>query len=131
MTKRILGLLGLIVCWQLLAVTPARAACSCIADPYSKKYLVFKKTWYGTKRTWTCVYTCQDNQQNRTDILGTHDDWFMSDKGLEGICDGLHYVNTYLPHTQNFAWVFKEARWFNPADASAPETLNWSKQNCR
>lgn len=120
----------LTVLLQLIAASPARA-CSCVADPNSKKYLVFKKTWYGTKRSWTCAYTCQDAQQNRSEVLGTHDDWYMTDTGLEGVCDGLYYANTYLPHKQDFVWIFKEARWFSPRESSALELKAWERAHCR
>lgn len=117
----------------LLSLTApvAAPACSCIADPFSKKYQLFEKTWYGTKRKWTCVYTCQDSQQNRTEIVGSHSDWYMSDKGLEGICEGLHYVNTYSTFKMDFVWVFEEARWFNASQSKAPELVRWSKERCR
>lgn len=112
--------------------SPLKAeACNCIADPFSKKYLLYQKTWYGTKRKWTCVYTCQDSQQNRSEIIGTHEDWYMTDKGLEGICEGLHYVNTYSTFKMDFVWVFEEARWFSASQSKAPEVAQWNKERCR
>lgn len=124
--------------WLLAALlfthisAPAIAeACSCIADPYTKKYLHFKKTWYGTKRKWTCVYTCQDDQQKRTQITGTHEDWYVTDKGLEGICDGLRYENTYSVLVQDFVWLFEEAQWFPPGKSTAPELKKWKSESCR
>ncbi|UXR66235.1 hypothetical protein EZJ49_08230 [Bdellovibrio bacteriovorus] len=114
-----------------LAAPVTAWSCGCIADPFSKKYQLFEKTWYGTKRKWTCVYTCQDAQQKRMEIVGSHSDWYMTDKGLEGICDGLHYVNTYSTFKMDFVWVFEEARWFSPAQSKAPELARWNKEHCR
>lgn len=115
----------------LIGLPKAFASCSCIADPYSKQYIYYTQTWYGTKRKWTCAYTCQDFQQKQTQIIGTSQDWYMSDKGLEGICDGLHYVNRYSSFKNDFIWSFEEARYFDPANSTAPELQAWSKANCR
>ncbi|AHZ85124.1 hypothetical protein AB1A81_12050 [Bdellovibrio bacteriovorus] len=115
--------------FQIMAPDFARA-CSCIADPYSKTYQLYKKTWYGTQRKWSCVYTCQDSQQKRTEVTGYHSDWYVTDKGLEGICDGLHYVNIYNAHRGDFVWKFEEARWFNPAQSTSADLKKWS-QSCR
>ncbi|WP_232469224.1 hypothetical protein [Bdellovibrio bacteriovorus] len=115
----------------LQLTAPAFAdACSCIADPYSKKYQLYKKTWYGTQRKWSCVYTCQDSQQQRTEVTAYHSDWYVTDKGLEGICDGLHYVNVYNTHRMDFVWKFEEARWLNPAQSSSADLKKWA-QSCR
>ena len=105
-------------------------ACSCIADPYSKQYDYYTKTWYGTKRKWSCLYTCQDSQQKQTQIRGTSEDWYISDRGLESICDGLHYVNRYNTAINNFVWTYEEARYFDPADSTAKEVKEWEKANC-
>lgn len=117
----------------LMGVPKAQAfqSCTCIADPFSKKYIYFQKTWYGSKRSWTCMYSCQDLQQRRLQILGTHKDWYTTDNGLEGICDGLHYVNIYNTHRAEFVWKFDSARWFDPGKATAPELKSWAAQNCR
>lgn len=106
-------------------------ACSCIADPYSKKYLLYKKTWYGTKRKWTCVYTCQDSKQQRTEVLGTHEDWYTTDKGLEGVCEGLHYVQEFNGFKMDYIWMYKEARWFTPSQSTAPELKSWYRKSCK
>lgn len=114
-----------------LSQAQAAESCSCVADPFTKKYIYFKKTWYGTKRSWTCVYSCQNQQQLRFQILGTHKDWYTTDNGLEGICDGLLYVNIYNTYRGDFVWKFDSARWFDPARATAPELKSWAAQNCR
>ncbi len=111
-------------------VTPAQA-CRCIADPFSKQYIYYKKTWYGTKRKWTCVYTCQDLQQQQVKITGTHEDWYVSDKGLEGICDGLHYVSQYSNARMDFIWNLDEARYFDASDSSSLELKKWNQESCR
>lgn len=121
--------LPLLLTIQFLAPNLAKA-CSCIADPYSKKYQLYKKTWYGTQRKWSCVYTCQDSQQKRTEVTGFHSDWYVTDKGLEGVCDGLHYVNVYNNHRMEFIWQFEEARWFAPEKSSSPELKAFSR-SCR
>ncbi len=110
--------------------TSVAEACSCIADPYSKQYEYYTKTWYGTKRKWSCVYTCQDSQQKQIQIRGTSQDWYISDRGLEGICDGLHYENRYNTAVNNFVWLFEEARYFDPADSTSAEIRAWEKANC-
>lgn len=106
-------------------------ACQCIADPMSKKYIHFTKTWYGTKRKWTCVYTCQNAQQQQIQITGTHQDWYVSDRGLEGICDGLLYVNQYNPYKMDFVWLLEEARYFDASHSTAAELIQWNKNSCR
>lgn len=106
-------------------------ACHCIADPYSKKYIYYKKTWYGTKRKWTCEYKCQDMRQQQTVVLGTHENWYMSDKGLEGICDGLHYVNRYNNYVKDFVWTFDEARHFDASESTSAELKTWNAEKCR
>lgn len=106
-------------------------ACQCVADPYSKKYIYYTKTWYGTKRKWTCVYTCQNMQQQRTEVLGTHEDWYVSDKGLEGICDGLIYVNQYSNYKMDFVWVYDRPESFSPSESTAPEVKAWGQRACR
>ncbi|KHD88448.1 MAG: hypothetical protein OM95_09695 [Bdellovibrio sp. ArHS] len=106
-------------------------ACNCIADPYSKKYIYYKKTWYGTKRKWTCEYKCQDLRQQQTIVVGTHEDWYVSDKGLEGICDGLHYVNRYNNYVQDFVWALEEARYFDASESTAAELKKWNSESCR
>ncbi|WII73639.1 hypothetical protein QJS83_07100 [Bdellovibrio sp. 22V] len=129
MQKSFLFLITGILALQFVATSAQ--ACSCIADPFSKKYEYYKKTWYGTKRKWTCVYTCQDAQQQRTQVTGTHEDWYTTDKGLEGICDGLHYVNRYNTYKMDFVWQFEEARWFDASDSSAAELKKWNQEKCR
>ncbi|GEM_PF-3318895 len=114
-----------------LSQSLAMQNCSCVADPFTKKYIYFKKTWYGTKRSWTCVYSCQNLQQARSQVLGTHKDWYTTDDGLEGICDGLHYVNIYNTYRGDFIWKYDSARWFDPAKSTAPELKSWAVQNCR
>lgn len=106
-------------------------ACQCIADPFSKQYVYYKKTWYGTKRKWTCKYTCQDAQQKQTQITGTHEDWYISDRGLEGICDGLHYVNRYSNAKMDFIWTLEEARHFDASESTALELKQWNQSSCR
>lgn len=115
---------------QIIAI-PAAEACSCIADPYSKQYVYYTKTWYGTKRKWSCLYTCQDSQQKQTQIRGTSEDWYISDRGLESICDGLYYENRYNTGVNSFVWTFAEARYFDPAEATSVEVKEWEKASCR
>lgn len=110
---------------------PAAESCSCLADPYTKKYDYFKRTWYGSKRKWTCVYTCQNAQQKRFLVTGTHKDWYTTDNGLEGICEGLHYVNLYNSHRKDFVWKYDSAKWFDPSHSTAPELKAWAVQNCQ
>lgn len=115
-----------------MQLAPATAqACKCIADPFSKQYVYYKKTWYGTKRKWTCLYTCQDHQQKQVKLTGTHEDWYVSDKGLEGICDGLHYVNQYSTARMEFIWNLDEARHFDASESSSRELKSWNQQSCR
>ncbi len=106
-------------------------ACYCTADPYSKQYIYYTKTWYGTKRKWTCTYTCQNMQQQKAEIVGTHENWYVSDKGLEGICDGLVYVNRYSNFKMDFVWVYDRVESFSPIDSTAPELKRWGQSNCR
>ena len=114
-----------------LSLVEQAEACQCIADPYSKKYIYFTKTWYGTKRKWTCIYTCQDMQQQKTEVLGTHEDWYVTDQGLEGICDGLVYVNQYSNFKMDFVWVFDRAESFSPSQSTASELKKFSDNSCR
>ncbi len=114
-----------------IASTESAWACRCIADPYSKQYVYFTKTWYGTKRKWTCVYTCQDQRQQQVKITGTHEDWYTTDKGLEGICDGLRYINEYSTFKNDFVWMLDKAELFDASESSAPELKTWNKEKCR
>ncbi|MEN0059431.1 MAG: hypothetical protein AAGB31_11400 [Bdellovibrio sp.] len=119
----------LVLMWA--TTSQAAASCLCKADPYSKKYITFAKTWYGTKRKWTCVYTCQNSRQESVQILGTHQNWYLTDRGLEGICDGLEYVNEYNTYRNDFVWVFKKAQWFNPESSTAQDVKAWAQETCR
>ncbi|WP_374074156.1 hypothetical protein [Bdellovibrio bacteriovorus] len=130
MFRLFLLVLGFATLFQVTHSSEA-LACRCIADPFSKQYVYYTKTWYGTKRKWTCVYTCQDAQQQQVKITGTHEDWYTTDKGLEGICDGLHYVNRYSTYKMDFVWQFEEARYFDASDSTAPDLKKWNQEKCR
>lgn len=114
----------ILVCMQ----SPAVFACSCIADPSSKTYQLLQKTWYGTKRNWSCQYECTDTKKVKTSVLGFHRDWYLSkDEGLEGICDGLKYTKQYIPARDTFTWVFQKAEGFNPKKSSSKELREFAK----
>lgn len=129
MFRALITFIGALI--TLLTMSEVALACQCIADPYSKTYAYYTKTWYGTKRKWSCEYTCVTPQQKQVKVIGIHEDWYVSDKGLEGICDGLHYVNRYSTYKNDFIWSLEEARYFDASDSTAPNLEQWNKENCR
>lgn len=129
------GKLGIILLGFLsLSITAESSqACSCIADPYSKKYLHMDHTWYGTYRQWTCDYKCYSNTQEET-VVGTLSGHYMGDPrgdyGTEGICEGLVYEDTYNNFLSRFVAMLDHAENFDPRSAKTPELRHWGKLNC-
>lgn len=110
---------------------PARASdCRCKADPFTKKYQLFEKKWWGTRRHWSCEYSCNDSIGQQFKIIGYHKNWFLTDNGKEGICDGLTYKETYSVFKNDFIWDLDQANEFDPAKSSSPDLKKWSKDNC-
>ncbi|MFP5518518.1 MAG: hypothetical protein ACLGGX_01340 [Bdellovibrionia bacterium] len=120
-----------IVLASLMTQQAAASTCSCIADPFSKKYQLFEETWFGTRRHWSCEYTCTGSSGTTQKIVGYHKDWYMTDKGLEGICDGLIYKNIYTPYMGNFVWTLDRAATFNPKRASSDELKRFAQTQCQ
>lgn len=104
--------------------------CKCITNPYTKKYSSYEKTWYGTKRVWTCEYTCEDSQGYQSTIIGSHSGRYTTDIGSEGVCDGIPFVSTFNAATLREILMPTNPVWFSPSDSSAPEVEKWSK-TCR
>ena len=108
--------------------------CSCSSDPYTKVYATngIKNTWYGGKRAWSCLYTCENSIGLKSEFRGNHKDWYVGeDDGLWGICEGLVYVNEYNAHAQRFVWAFSRTGSFDPVNSKSPEVKAWAKENCR
>ena len=107
--------------------------CSCTANPYTKTYDPngVENTWYGGKRIWSCVYTCENEAGIKDEFRGHHRDWYVGeDTGLWGICDGLVYVYEYNAYAQKFVWAFKRVGTFDPVDSKSVQVKTWAKQNC-
>ena len=118
----------------ILALTGAQQtlACSCVADPQSKSYQQLQKTWYGTKKAWSCQYDCSGTDKVQKTILGYHKDWYLAkDEGLEGICDGLKYTKQYIPARDTFTWVLVKAESFDPKKSSSPDLKKFAKTSCQ
>lgn len=108
------------------------SSCECIADIYTKKYISFEKTWYGTKRVWTCEYTCTSSRyKDFQRILGQHSGRYVSDKGNEGICDGVPVISKFNTSRNEDIYVPQPAVMFSPTKSSSPEVKNWARLNCR
>ena len=117
---------------SLLPIKDALASdCHCIADPFTKKYQLFEKKWWGTRRHWSCEYECTDTLGNKSKIIGYHKNWFLTDNGKEGICDGLTYKETYSTFKNDFIWDLDKTNQFDPAKSTSPDLKKWSKDNCR
>jgi hypothetical protein len=111
----------------------AQAECSCTADPYSKTYSEFRKTWYGSVRAWSCRYTCTDGFVTE-EILGNHRDWYAGDEtGLEGICEGLIYQHEYIIVMDIFTYAYKGIGIADPAKSKSAELKSWATKHeaCR
>lgn len=108
--------------------------CSCTSNPYTKTYAPngVQKTWYGGKRMWSCVYSCDNGEGIREEFRGNHRDWYVGeDIGLWGICEGLVYVYEYTAYAQKFVWAYNRVGTFDPVDSKSPEVKSWATQNCR
>lgn len=115
----------------LYILNPSLASdCRCKADPFTKKYQLFEKKWWGTRRHWSCEYSCNDSIGQQSKIIGYHKNWFLTDNGKEGICDGLTYKETYSVFKNDFIWDLDQANEFDPAKSSSPDLKKWSKDNC-
>lgn len=110
------------------------SSCLCSANPYTKTYAPdgVKKTWYGGKRAWSCVYTCENGAGVKEEFRGHHKAWYVGDdNGLWGICDGLVYTHEYNAYAQKFVWAFIRIGTFDPLDSKSPDVNSWANQNCR
>lgn len=122
--------------FNLLAISQESFAsdCSCTANPYTKNYTPdgVQKTWYGGKRIWSCVYTCENSSGLKEEFRGHHRDWYVGeDIGLWGVCDGLVYVYEYNVYAQKFVWAFNKIGTFDPIHSKSPQVKSWAQQNCR
>jgi hypothetical protein len=107
--------------------------CACTANPYTKTYAPngVEKTWYGAKRIWSCVYTCENGSGLKEEFRGHHRDWYVGDDtGLWGVCDGLVYIYEYNAYAQRFVWTYNRVGTFDPVDSKSPQVKAWAQQNC-
>ena len=105
----------------------AFADCVCTADPYSKKYSEYRKTWYGSVRAWNCAYTCTDGSDTET-LIGSHRDRYYGDEtGLEGICDGLIYKYEYIIVMNRFIYAYQGIGPVDPQKSSSKDLNDWAK----
>lgn len=117
---------------QKVAASPHSNTCECIADIYTKKYISFEKTWYGTKRIWTCEYTCSSPRLKEFKrILGKHSGRYVTDKGNEGICDGVPVISKFNTSRNEDIYVPQPPVMFSPLKSSSPELKSWAKSNCQ
>lgn len=116
------------------AESASASDCSCTSDPYTKIYTSdgVQKTWYGGKRKWSCVYSCENSQGVKAAFRGHHSQWYVGeDSGLWGICDGLVYIHEYNAYAQRFIWAYNRIGPFDPVDSKSPEVKSWARENCR
>lgn len=107
-------------------------ACRCLTDPYSKTYEYVEKTWYGSRRKWSCRYTCEDFNGNRAELTGWQKDWNLGvDQGLEGVCEGTVYEAEFSRATLDYVWVLRGAEWFDARKTKSLEIKGWVLANCR
>lgn len=107
------------------------ASCGCLPDIYSKKYIYFEETWYGTRRSWTCEYKCIDKNKKETIVKASYADWYTSDNGTEGVCEGIPFESQFNPHVMRDVYMPKDPVWFNPAKSKSKELKAWAQLHCR
>jgi len=117
---------------SFFSVASSFAECVCTADPYSKKYSEYRKTWYGSVRGWSCAYTCTDGAESET-LIGNHRDRYYGDEnGLEGICDGLIYKYEYIIVMNIFTYAYQGIGPVDPRKSSSKDLQAWAKiHNCK
>lgn len=105
--------------------------CACVADVFSKQYQHYSEHFWGTKREWTCVYSCT-TPQGEVQFTGSHKELSLGkDDGREGICDGVPVISTYNNFVGGFIWIPQDAIDFDPIDSSANNLKTWAKETCR
>lgn len=116
----------------MASFSSAFAECVCTADPYSKKYDEYRKTWYGSVRAWNCAYTCTDGSVKET-LIGNHRDRYYGDEtGLEGICDGLIYKYEYIIVMNRFIYAYQGIGPVDPQKSSSKDLNAWAERhNCQ
>lgn len=118
---------------QPVRIVASQNTCSCEVDPNTKKVDV-QNTWYGTRRAWSCEYSCVGRTHETQRIVGNHSDWYLgdpsSDIGLEGVCDGLRYESHFSPHSNREVYLLVGKEFFNPKNSHSETLRQWARLNC-
>lgn len=106
-------------------------ACQCFpASPTSKVYISVKKTWFGERKVFTCLFSCLDPNREITQITGTQKDSYLFwDDGDHFVCRG--YVMKYqeTPFSKDRMGILKLGgiRPFTAAGSKIPELEAWAR----